>query len=183
VSHDRYFIRQVAESVMSFEDRQALYYPFGYEHYLDRVRRSQSEVPIAAQVKAEDQALIEGMRAVPKAERHRLREIPTEEAYLDWKLRLICEKMFPAADAYAELEEQYRQTEESWKMSEAYWTENENILYKEEWDESQDLAVQNRNVPELLSELHEARNQAFRIWHAYCLEYWDIYEGNDTSDL
>ncbi|MFQ9701458.1 MAG: hypothetical protein ACLR0U_01540 [Enterocloster clostridioformis] len=34
-----------------------------------------------AQIKAEEQALIAGMRAVPKAERHRLREIPEDGAH------------------------------------------------------------------------------------------------------
>ncbi|MFR4927271.1 MAG: hypothetical protein ACLUB3_05090 [Clostridium sp.] len=35
---------------------------------------------MAARIKAEEQALIEGLKAVPRAERHRLREIPEEEA-------------------------------------------------------------------------------------------------------
>lgn len=33
-------------------------------------------------IRAEEQALIADFKAVPKAERHRLREISTEEAYL-----------------------------------------------------------------------------------------------------
>ena len=36
VSHDRYFIRQVADAVVTLEDGAVMYYPFGYEHYLDR---------------------------------------------------------------------------------------------------------------------------------------------------
>jgi ATP-binding cassette subfamily F protein 3 len=178
VSHDRYFIRQVAESVMSFEDHQAFYYPFGYEHYLDRVRRTQNEMPLAAQIRAEDQALIEGMRAVPKAERHRLREIPTEEAYLDWKLRLICEKMLPAAERYAELEEQCRRAEEEWRTSEAYWMP-ENALDDENQSDRQ--LPQNQNL--LLTTLYETREQAFRLWHEFCLEYWDTYEGDGIPHL
>ena len=50
-----------------------MYYPFGYAHYLERKRKSEGEGGLAAQMKAEEQALIAGMRAVPKAERHRLR--------------------------------------------------------------------------------------------------------------
>ncbi len=110
VSHDRYFIRQVAESVLIFADQGALYYPFGYEHYLEKSRAAGGE-GIAAQVKAEDQALIAGIRAVPKAERHRLREIPTEEAYLDWKLRLARERMEAAAARYEELLEERARTD------------------------------------------------------------------------
>ena len=46
---------------------------------------------MAARIKAEEQALIEGLKAVPRAERHRLREIPEEEAYDQWRLRLAAE--------------------------------------------------------------------------------------------
>ena len=84
VSHDRYFIRQVAKSVLIFENNAAFYYPFGYEHYLERKEKEASGEPLAARIKAEEQALIEGLKAVPRAERHRLREIPEEEAYDQW---------------------------------------------------------------------------------------------------
>ncbi len=91
VSHDRYFIRQVARSVLIFENNAAFYYPFGYEHYLERKEKEASGEPLAARIKAEEQALIEGLKAVPRAERHRLREIPEEEAYEQWRLRLAAE--------------------------------------------------------------------------------------------
>ena len=68
-----------------------MYYPFGYAHYLERKRKSEGEGGLAAQMKAEEQALIAGMRPVPKAERHRLKEISAEDAYIDWRLRLISE--------------------------------------------------------------------------------------------
>ena len=48
--------------------------------------------------KAEEQALIEGLKAVPRAERHRLREIPEEEAYDQWRLRLAAEAIENAAE-------------------------------------------------------------------------------------
>ena len=84
VSHDRYFIRQVADSVLVFEGQSALYYPFGYEHYLER-RKREEEGSTGARIRAEEQALIAGLRAVPRAERHSLREIPEEEAYRHWR--------------------------------------------------------------------------------------------------
>ena len=36
VSHDRYFVRKVATSVLVLEDGVATYYPYGYEQYLSR---------------------------------------------------------------------------------------------------------------------------------------------------
>lgn len=92
VSHDRYFIRQVADAILVFEGQSAMYYPFGYEHYLEHSQGDMGE-GFSAVMKAEEQAMIAGLKAVPKAERHRLREISTEEAYRDWKLSLASRPM------------------------------------------------------------------------------------------
>ena len=93
VSHDRYFIRQVADAILIFENQSVFYYPFGYEHYLERKKRQESGIPLTAQRMAQEQALIESFRAVPGAERHCLRECSTETAYRDWKLRLAGERL------------------------------------------------------------------------------------------
>lgn len=67
VSHDRYFIRQVAQSVLIFEETGPMYYPFGYEHYLEKRQKAEEYgEELSAQVKAEDAALLEGMRTVPE---------------------------------------------------------------------------------------------------------------------
>ena len=66
--------------MLIFENNAAfLFILFGYEHYLERKEKEASGEPLAARIKAEEQALIEGLKAVPRAERHRLREIPEEE--------------------------------------------------------------------------------------------------------
>ena len=138
VSHDRYFIRQVAESVLIFEEGRAMYYPFGYEHYLERMEREAHSENPAARISAEEQALLAGLKAVPKAERHRLREIPTEIAYQEWKLGLLREEMERAKAAY----EQTLETMEAWENAAieeqawrawhesclAWWEELENQL-------------------------------------------------------
>jgi len=121
VSHDRYFIKQVADAVMIFEDQTVMYYPFGYEHYLERREKQGQHESIAAQVKAEEQALIAGMRAVPKGERHRLREIPTQEAYIDWKVRLASENMEQARNQVELLTGKLEQMREEWMASERFW--------------------------------------------------------------
>ena len=121
VSHDRYFIRQVADAVMIFEHQSVVYYPFGYEHYLERKARENQNGSMAAQIKAEEQALIAGMRAVPKAERHRLREIPEDEAYREWNMRLAAERLEPAGNAVEYLTGQVRELKAMWQGSEAYW--------------------------------------------------------------
>ena len=97
VSHDRYFISQLADAILVFEADRVMYYPFGYEHYLNHCRRDDGE-DISALMEAENQALVAGLRAVPKPERHRLKEINTEEAYIDWRLRLAAEPVDAARE-------------------------------------------------------------------------------------
>ncbi len=106
VSHDRYFIRQVADAILVFDQDQAFYYPFGYEHYLERSRKGRGQ-NLSALIQAEDQALIADIRAVPQKERHRLREIGTEEARLDWQFRLVTEPLHEARQRVEKLWESY----------------------------------------------------------------------------
>ena len=164
VSHDRYFIRQVADAVLIFEDHRAMYYPFGYEHYVERLRREESGESLSARISDEEQALIAGLRAVPRAERHRLREIPEEEAYREWRLRLIMEWLLPAGEAYRQLEEQMEEERERWETSQAFWAEEEEALAQ--WE------VERKR-------LEAARMQAWEKWHALCLEWWEAAEGEE----
>lgn len=158
VSHDRYFIRQVAQSVLIFEEAGPMYYPFGYEHYLEKRQKAEAYgEELSAQVKAEDAALLEGMRTVPKAERHRLREFSTEEAYADWKLRLVYEKLEPEELEYGRLEAEYRGLLAEWKMSEAYWTLEPGI-------------------PDAVAAAKARRDEAFKRWHEQCMAWLGVYE-------
>ncbi len=111
VSHDRYFISQVAEALLIFEENQVLYYPFCYEHYLERKHRNSSDRN--ALIRAEEQALISGLQSVPKAERHSLREISTEDAYRDWQLSLALEPLKKAAAALEQHERSF-DSEKAW---------------------------------------------------------------------
>lgn len=158
VSHDRYFIRQVAQSVLIFEETGPMYYPFGYEHYLEKRQKAEEYgEELSAQVKAEDAALLEGMRTVPKAERHRLREFSTEEAYADWKLRLAYEKLEPEELEYGQLEAEYCGLLAEWKMSEAYWTLEQEI-------------------PDAVAAAKARRDEAFKRWHEQCMAWLGVYE-------
>jgi ATP-binding cassette subfamily F protein 3 len=125
VSHDRYFIEQIADAILVFEDGRVMYYPFGYAHYLAHAGRGEGE-DLSALVQAENQALVADLKAVPKAERHRLREISTEDAYADWKLRRAAAPVTAARDRcgllydgwqFAELEK----AEEEWTAECLKW--------------------------------------------------------------
>lgn len=145
VSHDRYFIRQVAKSVLIFEKNRAMYYPFGYEHYLERMEKEKEGIPAAARIQAEEQALIAGLKAVPKAERHRLREIPTEEAYDQWRLKMAADAVEEAAEAAEKAQEQIMVQEEDmlllwekWHQACMDWYEIWSELYPEREEKEQE---------------------------------------------
>ncbi len=158
VSHDRYFIRQVADAVLILEGREVMYYPFGYDHYLERKKKEAGGGTMAAKVRAEDQALIAGMRAVPKAERHRLREIPEDEAYEEWKLKLAAEPMDMARE----------RAEAAWNAMEELlkgWQESEGFWKGQEWEDQE--------IYEGLKGEYEACVQE---WTQRCLEWGEALE-------
>lgn len=155
VSHDRYFIRQIADAVLIFENQAVMYYPFGYEHYLERKKKQEEGASIGAQIKAEEQALIAGMRAVPKAERHRLREISTESAYADWKMNLALERLAAAGEKAEAAQIRMQELYGRWLDSEAFWAGGD-------WPEMG-----------LYQELAGQYEEAFRGWHEACMEWLD----------
>ena len=175
VSHDRYFIRQVAKSVLIFENNAAFYYPFGYEHYLERKEKEAFGEPLAARIKAEEQALIEGLKAVPRAERHRLREIPEEEAYDQWRLRLAAEAIENAAEQTEEIWQQILEKNgkrEEWELE--HWDQWLNEIA----DKNEDAACgekQEKQAEEELSAFTEQYENAQSAWTDACLFWYDIW--------
>ncbi|MDD4296125.1 MAG: ABC-F family ATP-binding cassette domain-containing protein [Ruminiclostridium sp.] len=54
VSHDRYFIKQIATSVFVFEDEETKLYPYGYEYYMEQVaKRALEQNPSVTKEKKE----------------------------------------------------------------------------------------------------------------------------------
>ncbi len=164
VSHDRYFTKQVADAILIFENQSVMYYPFGYEHYLEKCVDRGGEDGISAQIKAEEQALIAGIRAVPKAERHRLREMGTEDAYVDWRLRLIREKMEPAERKVEKIESELLGLQREWQESERFWL-------GETWEMEKEYR-----------ELSEQREAAWKEWNECCMEWFEVWNGEDGAE-
>lgn len=158
VSHDRYFIKQVADAVMILEGDKVMYYPFGYDHYLERKQKERAGVSLAAQVRAEDQALIAGMRAVPKAERHRLREIPEQDVYEEWKLSLAAEPLEKIRNRVEEICEAMAEMLRVWQESEGFWN-------GDEWEE--------RDIYETLK---RESDTCWEEWTKTCLEWAEAAE-------
>ena len=114
VSHDRYFIKQVADAILVFENDKVMYYPFGYDHYISRLKASQ-DGNLPALMQAKDAAMVEALAAVPKRERHETRQLSTDEAYLEWKLTLAAEPMMKAAEEAEKVYEELCEAESALK--------------------------------------------------------------------
>ena len=158
----------MADAILVFEEDGVSYYPFGYEHYLERSRK-QTENSLAALIQAEDQALIAGIRAVPKGERHRLKEIDTEDAYLDWRFRLAEEPM----------EEARSHAENLWEQMKAKTSEYE------EWLLSSFGEKENQEKEERLKKEQERMQEEWEKvcakWTEACLQWYEVYQmGQET---
>lgn len=43
VSHDRYFIKKIADSILDFDDGKVTYYDYGYEYYLEKKKETEEK--------------------------------------------------------------------------------------------------------------------------------------------
>lgn len=169
VSHDRYFIEQVADALLIFENGKASYYPFGYRHYLERkermaafgtngsgqngIRNDETGDDMAAVIRAEDQALIAGLQNVPKGASLLGHELSTEQAFLDWQLRLAAEAM----------EQKKQQVEKLTEELETYQMEiyaSSDWMLKWDEDFSKDIRL----------------TETVAAWQQACLDWYDIWQ-------
>ncbi len=63
VSHDRYFIKQIATGILEFTKDEVKYYDCGYEEYLERKNRIPNMEPIKGQKEPKEKSSIEKMKS------------------------------------------------------------------------------------------------------------------------
>ena len=107
VTHDRYFLKEVAESLLVVEDQKLSYYPFGYEHYLAH-RNDLGGEGMAARIQKENQALLAGLKAVPEKEQHEL-PLSAERLAKEWTLEGLCQEIEEAALRWERAEEEKKE--------------------------------------------------------------------------
>lgn len=72
VSHDRFFVNKIADSILSFENGTSKYYPYGYEYYLEKRSidvKVQVQVKEEKQEKSKKQVYINPQKEIEKLER------------------------------------------------------------------------------------------------------------------
>ncbi len=108
VTHDRYFLKKCAQSLLYFppEDAPVRFFPYDYDHYVVKHAKGARGENLSAERLMYEEAMVESLRAVPKRERHEIR-VSTETAHTDWKLGMCEEEMEASADQLEQLYEQY----------------------------------------------------------------------------
>lgn len=189
VSHDRYFIKQVADAILVFEKDKVMYYPFGYDHYISRLKASK-DGNLPALMQAKDAAMVEALAAVPKRERHETRQLSTEEAYLEWKLTLAAEPMMKAAEEAEKVYEELCEAESALKAEmlrscdlsdfcEKIPCRNTLAVEDKFYDICNGKLNQNiKNVDVIKENVDKLRQQyenAVDSWTNECTKWYDIY--------
>ncbi len=127
VSHDRYFVKQVATSILVFEEKNTTLYPFGYEYYLEQEQKKKAEEKEIA-VKAKKEKKRYTTPAKEKARREaRIKKLEGLLAECDEKIaklqaELTSEEVISDYIRLTELHEELTKQEE------------QSFAYLEEWD-------------------------------------------------
>ena len=163
VSHDRYFLSEVCDSLLIFEEdkEDASFYPFSYRHYVDRLKQGDGEVAHSLMRSMEEQKLIEGLKAVPKAERFRLREYSTDEANRDWRYEQNRERRHAAEEKLLQAELEAKAEKETRKDT---YMSLDDWLYGDDAEPSMGEAGQREEQRRAEAELTKELIDWYDIW-------------------
>ncbi len=131
VSHDRYFVKQIASSVLVFDNGNVDYYPFGYEHYLEQAAKKSAEK--------------EKFTVKEKSKKKKFTTPGKEKAKMEARIKKLEILLQECDEKIAKLEKELQSEEVisdyvrlTELQEELMAQENLNMSYLEEWDELQD---------------------------------------------
>ncbi len=127
VSHDRYFVQKIADSLLVFEKGQVNYYPFGYQEYTERrLTQTAEEEPVPPTVRTNSlKAVPTGKRPDRKAQSKKEQEIRKLELLVEetereiGRIKTLMEAPELACD-YAKLSEMNDQLNREERKHEEY---------------------------------------------------------------
>jgi ATP-binding cassette subfamily F protein 3 len=98
VSHDRYFVRQISDTIVSMEEGKVNYYPYGYEEYMEKMVQRDIQNDPNSKEKAEKEKTPKTKYSSPKKEADRKqRKIDNMEKKIEEqeeKINKIKEEMY-----------------------------------------------------------------------------------------
>lgn len=71
VSHDRYFVEKIADELIVFDRDEATYYPFGYDEYLEKIKKKQPIIETKKVKKMTEKAKIKEDKREKKVSREK----------------------------------------------------------------------------------------------------------------
>lgn len=107
VSHDRYFIKKIADAIIDFDDHNT-YYDYGYEDYLEKRKEKELSTPVLEKVtmKKDKKKHINHSEALDK----KIREL--EKQIDEAKAKLFLEEVYSDPGKYREIEEEIERLED-----------------------------------------------------------------------
>ena len=165
VSHDRYFLSEVADALLIFEqgDQPVMYHPFGYRHYEERRRREMNGDPAVTRT-AEDERLIADLRAVPKGEMCRM-EIDQAEERVQQEEEALGEMMEPAWNTEVSYAEDSDNIEPDITLNDVHPTIAEYLETPSSEKDPRILAQQKR-----LEDANQKLTETLLVWYDLWLE-------------
>ncbi len=127
VSHDRYFVKQVSQSVLVFENDNVQLYPYGYEYYLEQAAKKTEDEKVAI-VKEKKEKKSFTTPAKEKAKREaRIKKLEALVSDCDEKIAKLKDELESdhVVSDYVKLTELHEKLAEQEEL---------NLGYLEEWD-------------------------------------------------
>lgn len=94
ITHDRYFLKEVASSLLIFEEKETKAYAFSYEHYLEMTQKRKENADRGLiTIDQQNAAMVEEFEAVPEKRRIQSARYSTQQAYTDWQLSLAAKQL------------------------------------------------------------------------------------------
>ena len=94
ITHDRYFLKQLADSLLIFDESNAVYYPHSYADYLEAQKKDASrQLRGIHTIDEENEALRQSLQAVPEKKRMQSSGYSSEQYFWDWQLQLISREL------------------------------------------------------------------------------------------
>lgn len=143
ITHDRYFLKEVASSLLIFEENETKAYSFPYTQYLEMIQKKKDDFRKGLiTIDEQNAALVEAFEAVPEKKRFQSARYSTDQSYTDWQLSLasqeierIDRKLYELAqkeydeeiwvnpDAYYQWKNQMGQAQDEYTLSAVRWYE------------------------------------------------------------
>lgn len=163
ISHDRYFIKELAGSLLIFEEDKVMYYPFGYEHYQEHLKKEQERKDgVTAAIEAENTRIVSELHAVPERKRIQSARLNTDQSFTDWQLGLAAEGLMQCREALCRLEERKEMLLQGKDMM-------------EEEKDAEAISIDIRDYLQQLAGWQEEYERAMTRYQQACLLWYEKY--------